>query len=59
MYEARGRVLFKVQLYSVPMNWDEMLDQLKKLEAEETLISLYWKSLVVFSVSCYAFKGTS
>ena len=40
IYETRGRVVFKGQLFSAPMNWDDLLEQLKHLEAHEPHISL-------------------
>ena len=38
--DGKGRVLFKGQLFSAPMNWDDLLEQLKELEAHEPHISL-------------------
>ena len=40
IYESRGRVLFKGQLFSAPMNWEDLLEQLQELEAHEPHISL-------------------
>ena len=40
IYESRGRVLFKGQLFSAPMNWDDLLGQLKNLEAQQPHIPL-------------------
>ena len=40
IYETRGRVMFKGQLFSAPMNWDAMLEQLKNMEDQEPYISL-------------------
>ena len=40
MYAGTGRVLFKGQLFSAPMDWMGILEQLKKLEQDSALISL-------------------
>ena len=40
MYEGRGRVLFKGQLFSAPMDWAGILEQLEKSGSEDPLISL-------------------
>jgi hypothetical protein len=40
MYEGRGRVLFKGQLFSAPMDWAGILEQLEQSGSEDPLISL-------------------
>ena len=40
MYEGTGRVLFKGQLFSAPMDWAGILEQLEKSREEDPLISL-------------------
>ena len=40
MYQQEGRVAYKGQLFSAPMDWSSMVEQLKKLESTETHISL-------------------
>ena len=34
IYASHGRVLFEGQLFSAPMNWENLLEQLRKLEEE-------------------------
>ena len=40
IYEGRGRVLFKGQLFSAPMDWPGLLEQLEKTAQEEALVAL-------------------
>ena len=40
IFEPRGRVVFKGQLFSAPMSWDDLLHQLKAMEDCEPHISL-------------------
>ena len=40
MYQGRGRVLFKGQLFSAPMDWTGILQQLGKLNEDAALVSL-------------------
>ena len=40
IYEGKGSVLFKGQLFSAPMDWVDQLQQLEKSHAEGPLISL-------------------
>ena len=40
MYEGKGRVLFKGQLFSAPMDWADLLTQLERSREEDALISL-------------------
>ena len=40
MYAGQGRIAFKGQLFSAPMDWNSLLTQLQKMEAEEIQISL-------------------
>ena len=40
IYEGRGRVLFKGQLFSAPMDWPGLLEQLERAAQEEPLIAL-------------------
>ena len=37
---GQGRVLFKGQLFSAPMDWAELLTQLEKSRSEDALIPL-------------------
>jgi hypothetical protein len=39
-FQPKGRVFFKGQLFSAPMNWADLLEQLQKLETNATHISL-------------------
>ena len=39
-FQPKGRVFFKGQLFSAPMNWADLLKQLQKLETNETHVSL-------------------
>lgn len=40
IYETPGRTFFKGQLFTAPLNWQELQHQLEKLERTETHISL-------------------
>ena len=40
MYAGTGRVLFKGQLFSAPMDWTGILEQLEKSQEDGALISL-------------------
>ena len=40
MYSGTGRVLFKGQLFSAPMDWTGILEQLEKVREDGVLISL-------------------
>jgi hypothetical protein len=40
IFQPKGRVFFKGQLFSAPMNWTDLLEQLVALENNETHISL-------------------
>ena len=40
LYSNQGRVAFKGQLFSAPMDWASMVEQLEAMEKEETLISI-------------------
>ena len=40
IYEGRGRVLFKGQLFSAPMDWPGILEQLERSAREEALVAL-------------------
>ncbi|MDA8609400.1 hypothetical protein N9L19_00635 [bacterium] len=40
IYEGRGRVLFKGQLFSAPMDWPGLLQQLERAAQEEALVAL-------------------
>ena len=40
IYEGRGRVLFKGQLFSAPMDWPGILEQLERAAQEEALVAL-------------------
>ena len=40
IYEGRGRVLFKGQLFSAPMDWPGILEQLERSAQEEALVAL-------------------
>ena len=40
MYTGTGRVLFKGQIFSAPMDWTGILEQLDKLREDGALISL-------------------
>ena len=40
LYQHEGRVAYKGQLFSAPMDWSLMIEQLKKLEASELHIAL-------------------
>ena len=52
LYEGSGRVMFKGQLFSAPMNWDDLVEQLERLEASETHISLPVVGAVLASREC-------
>ena len=36
----QGRVSFKGQMFSAPMNWNDTLEQLRHMEASESLVTL-------------------
>jgi len=40
MYQADARVAFKGQVFTAPFDWHDMRKQLRRLEKDETLISL-------------------
>ena len=40
VYGHEGRVSFKGQIFSAPMNWNDTLEQLRKIEANESHVSL-------------------
>ena len=40
MYAGTGQVLFKGQLFSAPMDWTGILEQLEKLNEDAALVSL-------------------
>ena len=40
MYQASSRVAFKGQVFSAPMDWTSMLQQLQEMEKKEALIAL-------------------
>ena len=40
LYQNEGRVQFKGQLFSAPMDWNSITEQLQRMEKQETLISL-------------------
>eukprot|EP00959_Pyramimonas_sp_CCMP1952_P194416 4065222-Pyramimonas_sp.AAC.1 len=40
MYQNEGRVAYKGQLFSAPMDWASMVEQMKKLEAGSLHIAL-------------------
>ena len=40
MYQGRGRVLFKGQLFSAPMDWPGLVVQLERAAEEEALVAL-------------------
>ena len=40
LFSNEGRVAYKGQLFSAPMDWSSMMEQLQSMEKEETLISL-------------------
>ena len=40
VYGHEGRVSFKGQIFSAPMNWNDTLEQLRKMEANESHVSL-------------------
>ena len=40
MYQHEGRIAWKGQLFSAPMDWAGILEQLEKSGSEEPLISL-------------------
>ena len=47
IYEGRGRVLFKGQLFSAPMDWSGILEQLERSANEEALVSLLVQGAVL------------
>ena len=40
LYQHEGRAAYKGHLFSAPMAWRSMVEQLKKLDAEEVRVSL-------------------
>ena len=40
MYQSSGRIAFKGQVFSAPMDWENMLEQLSEMEKQETHIAL-------------------
>ena len=40
LYRVDGRIAYKGQLFSAPMDWNSMMDQLKRMEKEEVHVSL-------------------
>ena len=40
MYQSESRVAFKGQVFSAPMDWTSMLQQLQQMDEDEALIAL-------------------
>ena len=51
IYEGRGRVLFKGQLFSAPMDWPGILEQLERAAQEEALVALPVQGAVLAALS--------
>ena len=54
MHAGTGRVLFKGQLFSAPMDWTGILEQLEKSQEDGALISLPVQGAVLAARVCVA-----